>query len=130
MLLGGGGEIGSLAMSEARHQTDERIPLWAYMALGLCVMATAAAIELAMGRLLICKCGTIHFWVGQVNSAENSQQIADWYSFSHIIHGFALYGFFRWIGRGNWSIGLCFLLTIVLESSWEVLENSSLIINR
>jgi hypothetical protein len=86
-------------------------------------------IELKMGRLLICKCGHIRFWVGKVASAENSQQIADWYSFSHIIHGFIFYALLRWIGRGKWSLGFCLLLAILIESSWEIVENTPYVIN-
>jgi hypothetical protein len=84
-----------------------------------------------MGRILICKCGHVRLWVGQVNSSENSQQIADWYSFSHIIHGFILYGIIHLIARRrNWPLGLCLFLAVLLEASWEVLENTPFIINR
>ena len=94
------------------------------------IMVVAGSIEYAMGRLPMCKCGYIRFWVGAVNSPENSQQIADWYSFSHIIHGFVLYAFFRLISRRRWPIGLCLVLAVGVEACWEVVENSSFIINR
>jgi hypothetical protein len=117
-----------LGMSAAKWYS--RIPTWGYILIPAGIMAVAAMVELKMGRLLICKCGYIHFWVGAVNSAENSQQIADWYSFSHIIHGLALYGLFHLIGRGKWPIGLCFALAIGVEASWEIIENSPFIIDR
>ena len=82
-----------------------------------------------MGRLLISKNGHIQLWAA-ANSSENSQQLADAYSFSHIIHGFFLFWFFRIVSRHRWSIGRCLLLTICLECSWEVLENSPIIIDR
>jgi len=105
--------------------------MWAYGLIGLVLMAFAAAAEHAMGRIWICKCGYIRFWVGDVSSSENSQQIADWYSFSHIIHGFILYAVTRWIGRRRgWSLGWCFVVAVLVEVSWEVLENSPIIINR
>jgi hypothetical protein len=111
-------------------RSEHRIPFWGHFLIAAGIMAVAALIEFKMGRLPICKCGHIRFWVGDVNSSENSQQIADWYSFSHIIHGFALYGIMRLIGRGKWAIGLCLVAAVFVEASWEVLENSSFIINR
>ena len=107
-----------------------RVPFWAYVLLAASLLVVAASIEHAMGRLTMCKCGVIRFWVNSPTSPENSQQIADWYSFSHIIHGFILYGVFRALGRRRWPIGLCFLLAVFLECTWEVVENSPWIINR
>ena len=106
-----------------------RRPLWVYLLVSGAIIAAAGGIEYGMGRVPICKCGYVRLWVGQVNSPENSQQIADWYSFSHIIHGFALYAAARLIGR-RWPLGARLVLAVALEASWEVLENSSFIINR
>jgi hypothetical protein len=82
-----------------------------------------------MGRVPICKCGYIKFWHGVVNSSENSQHLSDWYTFSHIIHGFAFYGLLWLIGR-RWSLGTRLVLAAMVESGWEILENTDLIINR
>ena len=100
--------------------------------LALLLVAVAAAILLAMGREPICKCGYVKFWQGQVFSSENSQHIADWYTFSHIIHGFLFYGQFWLIRRVTGlpiSFGVALLLSIVVESAWEITENSPAVID-
>jgi Protein of unknown function (DUF2585) len=108
-----------------------RIPIWAYLAAVLLIIAAVAFIELKAGRTAISKSGTIRFWVGQVHSPENSQQIADWYSFSHLIHGFLLYGMCYLMNRSrSMPLAACFLLSVLLESIWEVTENSRFIIDR
>lgn len=109
---------------------SRQFPLVGYLLIGVSLITLAGMIEFTMGRLPICKCGTVHFWVGQANGPETSQQVADWYSFSHIIHGFGFYGLMRLIGRGKWPLGLCLVLAIGLECAWEVLENSSFVIER
>jgi hypothetical protein len=82
-----------------------------------------------MGQVPICKCGYVKVWHGVVFSSENSQHISDWYTPSHVIHGFAFYGLLWLVGR-RWPIGLRLVLAIVIESAWEIFENTDMVINR
>ncbi len=93
------------------------------------IMAVAALIERLNGRIYICKCGFVKLWEGAVNSPGNSQHIADWYFLSHIIHGFIFYGLTHVIGQ-RWSMTMRLAIATVIECGWEILENSSFIINR
>lgn len=93
------------------------------------IVIAAAVMLLVMGRVPICTCGTIKFWHGLVNSSENSQHLTDWYTFSHILHGFIFYGLLWWLTPG-WSIAKRFALAVAVEAGWEILENTPLIIDR
>ncbi|EAB6718202.1 DUF2585 domain-containing protein [Escherichia coli] len=98
----------------------------ALVVLGL--VALQALILRFMGRIWICKCGYVEFWHGAVDSG-NSQHIADWYTFSHIIHGFLFYGL-TWLIMRRASFWSKLSVSIIIEAAWEILENSPIIINR
>jgi hypothetical protein len=100
-----------------------------YALIGLGIIAAAAVTLLAMGQPPICRCGTVKLWQGEVMSAENSQQLADWYSPSHLIHGLLFYGLLWLIARRR-PLGLRALVALAIECGWEILENSPLIIDR
>jgi len=93
------------------------------------LVVAAAATLLAMGRHPICTCGTIDLWVAGRDSSKTSQMLADWYSFSHIVHGLLFYGALRLVAR-RWPVEWRFLAALVIEASWEIVENTPLVIDR
>lgn len=90
-------------------------------------VALAVLIELAMGRTAFCRCGSIRLWSGDPWGPENSQQLTDAYTFTHITHGVLVYGLLQLLGR-RLSLGARGVLAVAIESSWEVLENTDWII--
>src|SRR5689334_22955245 len=110
-------------MSPARRRASTSI----LFVMGILVVVAAA--ELAMGRVPWCTCGYIKLWHGVVQSSENSQHLTDWYTFTHVIHGVLFYAglwvLSRWIPAGP-----RFMIAVALEGVWEIIENSSFIIER
>jgi hypothetical protein len=95
----------------------------------LMVLVLTAGIELWMGRSPLGPDGRFGLWEGNIWSSENSQRVADPYSFSHLAHGMLFYGFLWLVAR--WlPVRYRLLLALALEAGWELLENSPLIINR
>jgi hypothetical protein len=101
--------------------------------IALLLFALFAAVLWSMGRPPICACGDIKLLHLVVQSPENSQHLADWYTPSHIIHGFLFYGAGHLLRR-RWPrlfpLGVAVALAILVEGAWEVMENSPVIIDR
>ena len=93
----------------------------------LLVAAIAAAVLLAMGRPPICTCGDVALW-GPVGPWQ-SQMLADWYSPSHLVHGILFYAFL-WLVARRWPVERRFLVALIVEATWEVVENTPMVIDR
>ena len=109
------------------QKTDRGIsaPIIAIVAVTL-LMALLLWLE---GRLLLCACGEFKIWIGDTCSSNNSQQLFDPYSFTHILHGILLF----------WVVLLLFsrlapawqlAIAMALEAAWEVFENTPFVIDR
>ncbi len=105
-------------------------PAWQTGALLVLGMIAIQALTLyLMGRNPICECGTIRLWEGNPSSPENSQHLSDWYTFSHIIHGFLFYGLLHLVFP---RLSLLKRLAIAtgVEIAWEIVENTNWVIDR
>jgi len=111
-----------------RTKTTRLSPL-ACALIGFALIAATAIVLHAMGQPLICRCGTVKLWQGDVMGPENSQQLIDWYSPSHLIHGLLFYALL-WLVARRRPRGLRALIALLLECGWEILENSPIIIDR
>ncbi len=93
------------------------------------IILVAAAALYGMGHPLICKCGYVKLWHFDVVSSENSQHLFDWYTPSHIIHGFLFYAVL-WLIAPRLSFGQRLILAVLVEAGWEVVENTDFVINK
>src|SRR5215210_8639529 len=81
------------------------------------------------GRRFLCACGHFAVWVGDWCSSNTSQQLLDPYSFTHVLHGFLFFWLIALLFKrltASWQVWLALLL----ESAWEVFENTSFVIDK
>lgn len=93
------------------------------------ILVFQALVLLAMGQPTICECGYVTLWHGDLSGPETSQQLIDWYTYTHVIHGIAFY-LILWLAAPGLPIGLRFVLAFGMEAAWEIFENTPFIINR
>jgi hypothetical protein len=91
------------------------------------LMAGQALVLHLLGRVWICSCGTIRFWVGDIHSAELSQQLFDWYTPSHVIHGMIFYGVLHLL-LPRTPVLARLAMAVGIEAAWEIAENSPVVI--
>ncbi|HUR34133.1 MAG TPA: DUF2585 domain-containing protein [Vicinamibacterales bacterium] len=94
----------------------------------LAMISVVASVELGLGREPMCTCGFVSLWHGPVDS-QNSQQISDWYSFTHVLHGIAFYALLVLVAN-RLPVPVRLLLAVFIEGAWEIAENSPFIIDR
>jgi len=99
--------------------------------ISLGIIAVTAAIHYWAGRTPICKCGYVKlWWWGEKGAPEESQHIFDIYATSHVLHGLIFYFLLWLISRGHLSVWARLVIAVLVESGWELYENSNYLINR
>ena len=92
------------------------------------IIAIQALVLHLFGQPWVSKTHSLMLWAGDVSSAENSQQLSDWYTFSHIIHGFLFYALLRWLFP-KMSVLQRLVFAVGIEVAWEITENTPMVIN-
>jgi hypothetical protein len=108
-------------------RTSDRAVVW--LAIAMAIIVAQAVTIIGFGHPLICTCGTIELWHGNPSGPQTSQHVTDWYTFSHIVHGFGFYLLF-WLIAPRASFALRLALAVGLEAAWEIVENTPLIMER
>ena len=109
--------------------TGAPAPVWTDVAIAVAVVALGAWLLVAMGRPLTYGHGPVRLWSSDVQSDQNSQQLADPYTFTHVTHGVVLFWLVGLVGQ-SLPPGTRAILALALECAWEVLENTDLVIQR
>jgi hypothetical protein len=87
------------------------------------LMALQVLVLWWLGQPWVAESGRVLLWANDPLSPDNSQQLADWYTLSHIIHGFILY----WVlGRlfPKLSVWVRLCIAVGIEVAWEITENT------
>jgi len=108
--------------------TRQANPVWMVYGVAAAALVTLQIVVLhAFGQPFFAASGRIMLWVNDVFSPDMSQQLADWYSFSHIIHGFIFFGLLHLIAP-QLPFGVRLLIAMGTEIGWEITENTPMVI--
>jgi hypothetical protein len=114
-------------MTAATTFLSRKPSFWLAVAAGLLLLQIV--ILYSMGRVPICECGYVKLFEPGVNTSGNSQHMSDWYTPSHIIHGFIFYGLgFLILRKSPLTARLSF--AVLIEAVWEIFENTPMVIDR
>ena len=80
------------------------------------------------GQPWIAADGVVRLGEGDVLSPRMSQELSDWFSYSHIIHGFLFFWLTRWLVP-RLPLRARLLICMGIEIAWEIAENSPFVIN-
>jgi hypothetical protein len=113
----------------ARRRRATRSSWLGDLGAGAAIVAIAVITLLAMGRTPTYRHGPLRLWSGDVHSDQNSQQLLDPYTLTHVTHGVAFYALLHLVAR-RWPMGARGVAAVAIESAWEVLENTDAVIDR
>ena len=121
--------LATAGLAAVRHRVPRRRQVVVTAGSLLALLVLTAALERGMGRSWTYQHGPVRFWSGDIASDQNSQQVADPYTFTHVNHGILFYGLTQALmpAAGVWMRAL---LTIGAEASWEAYENTSTVVER
>lgn len=103
-------------------------PIWLDAAMGLLLLLVTGLLEYSMGRTPTYKYGGVSLWSGDIWSNQNSQQVADPYTFTHVLHGLIFYAILQLVAK-KLLTSTKFFIAFAAECAWEIFENTDLVVN-
>lgn len=123
--------VSAVVLAVFRQRTVEGRPQRGWpgdLAVMAAIISIAALLELAMGRPPTYTKGPVGLWSGDIRSDQNSQQIADPYTVTHVVHGALFYGLT--VALLPAPVGVRAIAATTIEAAWEAYENTDQVINR